>query len=82
MLDDRTEHGVPSGTFSDAREYVEPVTVATTGRPSWGSQVVPVSEATIRPLAALSILAHQIGRAVFYILSRGTVFSTEKFLAA
>ena len=31
---------------------------------------------------ALSILAHKIGRAVFYILSRGTVFSLEKFLAA
>ena len=31
---------------------------------------------------ALSILAHKIGRAVFYILSRGTVFSMEKFLAA
>jgi hypothetical protein len=31
---------------------------------------------------ALSILAHQIGRAVLYMLSRGTVFSTEKFLAA
>ena len=31
---------------------------------------------------ALSILAHQIGRAVFYMLSRGTVFSIEKFLAA
>jgi transposase len=31
---------------------------------------------------ALSILAHKIGRAVFYILSRGTVFSPEKFLAA
>jgi len=31
---------------------------------------------------ALSILAHKIGRAVFYMLSRGTVFSTEKFLAA
>jgi RNA polymerase sigma-54 factor len=27
LLDDRTEHGVPSGTFSDAREYIEPVTV-------------------------------------------------------
>ena len=27
LLDDRTEHGVPSGTYSDAREYVEPVTV-------------------------------------------------------
>lgn len=31
---------------------------------------------------ALSILAHQIGRAVFDILSRGTVCSMEKFLAA
>ena len=31
---------------------------------------------------ALSILAHKIGRAVFYMLSRGTVFSMEKFLAA
>jgi len=31
---------------------------------------------------ALSILAHKIGRAVFYILSRGTVFSMDKFLAA
>ena len=31
---------------------------------------------------ALSILAHKIGRAVFYMLSRGTVFSMEKFRAA
>lgn len=31
---------------------------------------------------ALSILAHKIGRAVFYMLTRGTVFSTDKFLAA
>jgi transposase len=31
---------------------------------------------------ALSILAHKIGRAVCYMLSRGTVFSMEKFLAA
>jgi len=31
---------------------------------------------------ALSILAHKIGRAVFYMLSRETVFSMEKFLAA
>jgi transposase len=31
---------------------------------------------------ALSILAHKIGRAVFYMLSRGTVFWMEKFLAA
>jgi RNA polymerase sigma-54 factor len=27
LLDDRTDHGVPSGSYSDAREYVEPVTV-------------------------------------------------------
>ena len=31
---------------------------------------------------ALSILAHKIGRAVFYMLSRGTVFSMDKFRAA
>lgn len=31
---------------------------------------------------ALSILAHKIGRAVFYRLSRDTVFSMEKFMAA
>jgi transposase len=31
---------------------------------------------------ALSILAHKIGHAVYYMLARGTVFSMEKFLAA
>ena len=31
---------------------------------------------------ALSILAHKIGRAVYYILARGTVFSQEKFIHA
>ncbi len=31
---------------------------------------------------ALSILAHRIGRAVFYMLTRHTVFSVEKFMAA
>ena len=31
---------------------------------------------------ALSILAHKIGRAVFCRLSRGTVFSMDKFRAA
>ncbi len=31
---------------------------------------------------ARSILAHKRGRAVFYMLSRGTVFSMEKCLAA
>ncbi len=27
LLEDRTDHSVPSGSYSDAREYVEPVTV-------------------------------------------------------
>jgi transposase len=31
---------------------------------------------------ALSILAHKIGRAVYYMLLRSTVFSMDKFLAA
>ena len=31
---------------------------------------------------ALSILAHKIGRAVYYMLLRGTLFSMDKFLAA
>jgi len=31
---------------------------------------------------ALSILAHKIGRAVFYMLARGTVFSMDRFRAA
>ena len=31
---------------------------------------------------ALSILAHKIGRAVYHMLARGTVFSMEKFLAS
>jgi len=31
---------------------------------------------------ALSILAHKLGRAVYYMLTRDTVFSMEKFLAA
>jgi hypothetical protein len=31
---------------------------------------------------ALSILAHKIGRAVYYRLARGTVCSMEKFLHA
>jgi fatty-acid desaturase len=30
----------------------------------------------------INSLAHKIGRAVYYMLSRGTVFSMEKFLAA
>jgi transposase len=31
---------------------------------------------------ALSILAHKLGRAVYYMLVRGTVFSRQKFVAA
>lgn len=31
---------------------------------------------------ALSILAHKIGRAIYDMLSRGTVFSREQFVAA
>jgi transposase len=31
---------------------------------------------------ALSILAHKLGRAVYYMLARETVFSMETFLAA
>ena len=31
---------------------------------------------------ALSILAHKIGRAVYYLLARKTVYSAEKFLKA
>jgi hypothetical protein len=31
---------------------------------------------------ALSILTHQLGRAVFYMVSRETVFSLERFRAA
>jgi hypothetical protein len=31
---------------------------------------------------ALSILAHKLGRAVFYMLSRDTVFSMDRFRAA
>jgi len=31
LLDDRTEHGVPSGTLGGATEYVEPVTVESKG---------------------------------------------------
>jgi len=31
LMDDRTEHGVPSGTLGGATEYVEPVTVVSKG---------------------------------------------------
>lgn len=47
-----------------------------------GKKLLAVIEKKHGKGKALSILAHKIGRAVFYMLSRGTVFSTEKFLAA
>jgi transposase len=47
-----------------------------------GKKLLPTLEKKHGKGKALSILAHKIGRAVFYMLSRGTVFSPEKFLAA
>jgi transposase len=49
---------------------------------SAGKKLLARLEKTHGKGKALSILAHKIGRAVYYMLSRGTVFSTEKFLAA
>jgi len=47
-----------------------------------GKKILARIEQTHGKGKALSILAHKIGRAVFYRLSRGTVFSMEKFRAA
>ena len=47
-----------------------------------GKQLLAAIEKQHGKGMALSILAHKIGRAVFYILSRRTVFSMEKFRAA
>ena len=47
-----------------------------------GKKLLAVIEKKHGKGKALSILAHKIGRAVFYMLSRGTVFSPEKFRAA
>jgi transposase len=47
-----------------------------------GKKLLAEIEKTHGKGKALSILAHKIGRAVFYMLSRGTVFSMEKFRAA
>jgi transposase len=44
-------------------------------------QVLTTIEKTHGKAKALSILAHKIGRAVFSMLSRETVFSMEKFRA-
>ena len=49
---------------------------------SAGKKLLARLEKTHGKGKALSILAHKIGRAVYYMLSRGTVFSPEKFLAA
>jgi transposase len=48
---------------------------------SAGKKILARLEKTPGKGKALSILAHKIGRAVYYMLSRGTVFSTETFLA-
>jgi transposase len=47
-----------------------------------GKQIVARLEKRHGKGKALSILAHKIGRAIYYMLSRGTVFSREKFVAA
>jgi len=47
-----------------------------------GKKLLAVIEKKHGKGKALSSLAHKIGRAVYYMLSRGTVFSMEKFLAA
>jgi transposase len=47
-----------------------------------GKQLLGKIEQTHGKGKALSMLAHKIGRAVFYMLSRRTVFSLEKFRAA
>jgi transposase len=47
-----------------------------------GKQFLTAIEAKHGKGKALSILAHKIGRAVFDMLSRGTVFSVDKFRTA
>lgn len=47
-----------------------------------GKQIVARLEKRHGKGKALSILAHKIGRAIYYMLSRGTVCSREKFVAA
>jgi transposase len=47
-----------------------------------GKQLLAAIERQHGKGKALSILAHKIGRAVFYMLSRRTVFSMEQFRAA
>jgi transposase len=47
-----------------------------------GKKMLTQIEKTHGKAKALSILAHKIGRAVFYMLSRETIFSMEKFHAA
>jgi transposase len=47
-----------------------------------GKKLLANIEKTHGKAKALSILAHKLGRAVYYMLSRGTLFSLEKFRAA
>jgi hypothetical protein len=47
-----------------------------------GTQLLKDIEKTHGTVKALSIVAHTIGRSVYYILSRRTVFVMEKFRAA
>jgi transposase len=47
-----------------------------------GKRLLAQIRKTHNKTKALSILAHKIGRAVYYMLARGTVFSMEKFLHA
>jgi hypothetical protein len=47
-----------------------------------GKQIVARLEKHHGKGKALSILAHKIGRAIYDMLSRGTGFSREKFVAA
>jgi hypothetical protein len=51
-------------------------------RTSDGKKIVARLEKRHGQGKALSILAHKLGRAVYYMLVRGTVFSREKFAAA
>jgi transposase len=48
---------------------------------SGGKRLLSAIEKTHGKAKALSILAHKIGRAVYYMLARGTVFSMERFHA-
>jgi len=61
LLDDRTEHGVPSGTFSDAREYIEPVTVEGKDLIDYLREQTQMLDLTPRQLAVLDAVADSEG---------------------